>query len=317
MTGPGDETAAERARLEEIAYGPASTPAEAARARIALADLSAGRRPRTATSSPEVRATTSDTGAADRPDGAGPGVTADPGGVTGAGTGAGSDDRVATRGMTGPDTAAATPPRTASDGGAGTAAPTEAVVRTAEVPSDGGTDPGLQADTPGERPRFRWPARRAWLVAGAAAAVGVAFASGIAVGAVRPDGQQAAAPSPTNGAITLTQLLDAPQSFADRLPGPLEVPVVLRSTRLVFTNRSLAGDDAGTPWNVWAGVGKDDSEICLVASADRIQATAGCYPKEAVLAGQVSLIAQSSSGVLQVRVVGGVVRGTVSDGLGG
>ncbi|MBE7162333.1 MAG: hypothetical protein INR72_13905 [Williamsia herbipolensis] len=160
--------------------------------------------------------------------------------------------------------------------------------------------------------RTRARSRRVWLVGGAVAAVAIAFASGTVVGALRPSVPSAPDPTPTDGAITLTQLLDAPQTYADQLPGAIDVPVVLHSSRLVFTNRSLAGDDANTPWNVWAAVGKDSSEICLVASADRIQATAGCYPKDAVLAGRVRLTASSTSGQLDVQVVGGVVRGSVS-----
>ncbi len=120
--------------------------------------------------------------------------------------------------------------------------------------------------------------------------------------------------TPTAGAITLEDLLDAPQTYADQLPGALEAPISLRSTRLVFSNRALDGGSFATPWSVWAGVGTDRSTICLVATANRIESTSACYPRQDALHGSVSLSAQSASGTLTLMLRGGGVQGTVTNG---
>jgi hypothetical protein len=152
-----------------------------------------------------------------------------------------------------------------------------------------------------------------WIALGAAAVVGVAFAAGTVVGTARQE--QASAPSvtPTPGAVTLEDLLDRPQTYADQLPGPVEASVSLRTTRLIFSNRALDGGSFRTPWSVWAAVGTDRSTICLVATANRIESTSACYPREDALHGSVSLSAQSMSGTLTLSLRGGGVQGTVTN----
>ncbi|WP_155896819.1 hypothetical protein [Curtobacterium sp. UNCCL17] len=181
---------------------------------------------------------------------------------------------------------------------------------------DGGDEPGLQAVST-ERSRWRrwlWTERpRAWIAGGAAAAVGVAFAAGTLVGTARPDVAAAPSVTPTAGTITLEQLLDVPQTYADQLPGPVAAPVSLHTTRLVFTNRALDGGTAETPWNVWAGIGTDRSTICLVATADRIESSTACFPRQAALHGSVSMSAQSRSGTLTIELRGGGVQGRVTN----
>ncbi|PCN47692.1 hypothetical protein Csp2054_11330 [Curtobacterium sp. 'Ferrero'] len=152
-----------------------------------------------------------------------------------------------------------------------------------------------------------------WIALGVVAAVGVAFGAGTVVGTARTTTPAAPTVTPTAGAVTLEQLLDLPQTYADQLPGPVDAPVSLHSTRLVFTNRALDGGSLETPWNVWAGVGTDRSTICLVATADRIQSTTACYPREDALHGSVSLSAQSTSGTLTLWLRGGGVQGSVTD----
>lgn len=182
--------------------------------------------------------------------------------------------------------------------------------------ADGGGAPGLQAVLTG-RSRWRrwlWTERpRAWIAGGAAAAVGVAFAAGTLVGTAQPDVAAAPSITPTAGTVTLEQLLDVPQTYADQLPGPVEAPVNLRTTRLVFTNRALDGGTLNTPWNVWAGVGTDRSTICLIATADRIESSTACFPRQAALHGSVSMSAQSTSGTLTITLRGGGVQGRVTN----
>ncbi|ROP66854.1 hypothetical protein EDF19_2193 [Curtobacterium sp. PhB115] len=159
-----------------------------------------------------------------------------------------------------------------------------------------------------------WTARpRVWIALGAAAAVGVAFAAGTVVGTTRPDVAAAPSITPTAGTVTLEQLLDAPQTYADQLPGPVEAPVSLHSTRLIFSNRALDGSSFDTPWAVWAGVGTDRSTICLVATANRIESSTACYPRESALHGSVSMSAQSMSGTLTMSLRGGGVQGRVTN----
>jgi hypothetical protein len=159
-----------------------------------------------------------------------------------------------------------------------------------------------------------WTTRpRVWIGLGVAAAVGVAFAAGTVVGTSRPDPAAAPSVTPSAGTITLEDLLDAPQTYADQLPGPVEAPVTLRTTRLIFTNRALDGGSFETPWSVWAGVGTDRSTICLVATANRLESTSACYPRQDALHGSVSLSAQSMSGTLTLSLRGGGVQGTVTN----
>jgi hypothetical protein len=299
-----DDVAAERARLEAVAWGAGSSPADAARARIALQDLERGRRPRT-----RAVATARDP----LPGGPGPVRTA---------------VRSTTRSVPGPVSAPAQvpPPGSVSVPVSAAAVPTgtdepEATsggggARVDEARGDGGGEPGLQA-VPTARTRWRrwlWTERpRAWIAGGAAAAVGVAFAAGTLVGTARPDVAAAPSVTPTAGTVTLEQLLDVPQTYADQLPGPVAAPVSLHTTRLVFTNRALDGGTAETPWNVWAGIGTDRSTICLVATADRIESSTACFPRQAALHGSVSMSAQSRSGTLTIELRGGGVQGRVTN----
>lgn len=297
MADDDRDTEVERARLERVAWGPGSSEAEAARARSDLADLDAGHRRRGGHPSAVVPAA--------------PVVDANP------------VPTIGTRGM---------PVARAVDASRAPAATTAVEPGRAARPQptrDG--EPGLQADdvgrghvdepTPGPRSRVRSrvvrmvrSARaRPWLAGGLAAAVVLAFGTGLAIGTVHPVTPSSPSVTPTAGTVTLQQLLDAPQTYADQLPGSLEAPVSLHTTRLVFTNRSLSGDDAATPWNVWAGVGTDRSTICLVATADRLQSTTACYPREDALRGSVSLSASSLSGTLTVDLSGGGVRGSVTN----
>ncbi|WFR66167.1 hypothetical protein P9139_14285 [Curtobacterium flaccumfaciens] len=133
------------------------------------------------------------------------------------------------------------------------------------------------------------------------------------MGTARPDPAAAPTVTPSAGTVTLEDLLDEPQTYADQLPGPVEAPVSLRTTRLVFTNRALDGGSLETPWNVWAGVGTDRSTICLVATANRIESTSACYPRADALHGSASLSAQSMSGTLTLTLRGGGVQGTVTN----
>ncbi|ROS73811.1 hypothetical protein EDF24_2812 [Curtobacterium sp. PhB130] len=288
------DTDLERARLERVAWGSGSSEAEAARARIALADLDSGRRR-------PARAAAVDP----RPSRSGP-----------------AEPRSA---RTASDAPSADASRPAEVRAAMEADPTPERQPMSEgdpgLPSEGGEREPLHEPATGRWSRV-WPrvlrvvrsARaRPWLAGGAAAAVVVAFGTGLAIGTVHPVAPSSPSVTPTAGTITLQQLLDAPQTYADQLPGSLEAPVSLHTTRLVFTNRSLSGDDAATPWNVWAGVGTDRSTICLVATADRLQATSACYPREDALHGAVSLSASSLSGTLTVNLSGGGVRGTVTN----
>ncbi|OIH93668.1 hypothetical protein [Curtobacterium sp. MCBA15_001] len=290
------DTDRERARLEGIAWGAGSSPAEAARARIALADL--GRR--ASTQSRKTAAPAAPQSAASGP-----------------ATVASSTEQ--------PSLAAAqpaVPDRTAvPDRSVGPDHGQEARPASGGQPTVGG-DQGLPSGAPpvstGARIRdrvlriMRSARARPWLAGGAAAAIVIAFGAGVAVRTVYPAVPASPSVTPTPGTITLEQLLDAPQTYADQIPGSVEAPVKLHSTRLVFTNRSLSGDDAATPWNVWAGVGNEPSTICLVATANRIEATSACYPRADALHGKVSLTAQSLSGTLVVELNGGGVDGRVA-----
>jgi hypothetical protein len=197
---------------------------------------------------------------------------------------------------------------------------TDVVDATTGLQSDAGPGPSAHdAATPPSRPGRRWLARLrdrriavgAALVVTAVAAFGV----GIGVGSLRsPDGQAAAASASAaaSGSITLGEFLAAPQTFADQLPGSIIAPVRLHSTRLVFSNRSLSGDDSQTPWDVYAAVGNDDGVVCLIATADGRTSSQSCFPRREALTGTVVLVAQSASGVLAVRVSAGVVTGRVT-----
>ncbi|KIQ12904.1 hypothetical protein RU06_01355 [Curtobacterium flaccumfaciens] len=295
-----DDVAAERARLEAVAWGAGSSPADAARARIALQDLERGRRPRR-----RPVATARDP----LPGGPGPARTSAP---SAARSSPGPVAGPVPASVPAPAGAAAVPAAAdapePTDGGGGD--------HVDEARGDGGGEPGLQA-VPTARTRWRrwlWTERpRAWIAGGAAAAVGVAFAAGTLVGTAQPDVAAAPSVTPTAGTVTLEQLLDVPQTYADQLPGPVAAPVSLHTTRLVFTNRALDGGTAETPWNVWAGIGTDRSTICLVATADRIESSTACFPRQAALHGSVSMSAQSRSGTLTIELRGGGVQGRVTN----
>ncbi|WP_439688444.1 hypothetical protein ACRQ4C_09010 [Curtobacterium sp. SP.BCp] len=334
-----DDLAKERARLEAVAWGADSTPVEAARARIALQDLAAGRRPRRPSSAetPAERgggrlaeagapaghgaggvptapaAPVGDVLADDRHDDAGPAPAApaapdaDPGSTTLGATAPGATASGATA-------SGATASGATASGVTGVPATVASADPEAAATTDDGGGASLQAGWRRRVHDLLWTRRpRVWIALGAAAAVGVAFAAGTVVGTARPSMPAAPSITPTAGTVTLEQLLDVPQTYADQLPGPVDAPVSLHSTRLIFTNRALDGGDLETPWNVWAGVGTDRSTICLVATADRIESSTACYPREDALHGSVSLSAQSRSGTLTLWLRGGGVQGTVTD----
>jgi hypothetical protein len=309
-----DDVAAERARLETLAWGGAASEDEAAAARLALQEL--GRRP------PRSPST-----AAHRPGGTAP-VTPQAASTTRSAP----TPRTAGSGSAAPWSAAAGSVTAGSTARAGSAAPWSAgpdefdddggadPARTDHV-DDGtvsdGDDPRLQAGAQSWRTRaarMLWTTRpRVWIALGAAAAVGVAFAAGTVVGTAHQESASAPSVTPTAGAVTLEELLDKPQTYADQLPGPVEASVSLHTTRLIFTNRALDGGSFRTPWGVWAAVGTDRSTICLVATANRIESTSACYPREDALHGSVSLSAQSMSGTLTLTLRGGAVQGTVTN----
>ncbi|MFZ7088009.1 hypothetical protein [Curtobacterium sp. RRHDQ10] len=251
VSGPSED----RARLEAVAYGAGSSPADAAAARAALAGLQARR-------------------------GAVPLATP------------------------------ATPPVPAPAPG-----PPAAGSQTAT--SSAPAAPGLPSTVRSSLlTRVR---RHRLLVPGVLLATAlVAFGAGTAVGAVREAAGDAAASSggsakdDADGALTISQLLAMPQTFADQLPGAIVAPVVLHSTRLVYSNKSLSADDSQTPWDVYAARGNDAGTICLIATADGLTSSQSCFPARDVLSGTVSLVAQARSGILAVRVDSGVVRGRVA-----
>lgn len=299
-----EDVTAERARLEALAWGAGVAPDDAARARLALRGLGDG----------DGWAVTGATPSADAASGDGPAPATS------------STVAVPVPWSTAAGPAPAASPRPASPGSALAAASTTAdhvgpAGDRGPATGPGGSSDGGRAGLPAERTTWRtrasgllWTARpRAWIALGAAVVVGLAFAAGTLVGT--SEGQRVAAPSttPTPGAITLEELLDVPQTYADQLPGPVEAPVSLRTTRLVFTNRALDGSSFETPWNVWAGVGTDRETICLVATANRLESTTACYPREDALHGNVSLSAQSMSGTLTITLRGGGVQGTVTN----
>ncbi|MET3451804.1 hypothetical protein [Curtobacterium sp. 1544] len=282
-----DDVAAERARLEALAWGAGVPEADALRARGALQQLAHGHR-RPAVADHRPGGTTPVTPPPPVPTWSAPTSAVDPGGPV-------------------------RPPATASPA----AADGSGTDHLPDVPEHDEGDPRLQADTVPWRTRvgrFLWTTRpRVWIALGAAAAVGVAFAAGTAVGTSREQTPAAPSVTPSAGTITLEDLLDAPQTYADQLPGPVEAPVSLRTTRLIFTNRALDGGSFDTPWSVWAGVGTDRSTICLVATANRLESTSACYPRAEALHGSVSLSAQSMSGTLTLTLRGGGVQGTVTN----
>jgi hypothetical protein len=295
MADDDRDTAIERARLEGIAWGAGSSEAEAARARIALGDLQRRRGRIRALGTPAAPGVAKPTGVAEAT------------GVVEATSVAEATDVVAAPGVAEAERRDQADPRLQD--GPGDVPDCE--------PDDRG-DPDAApaaAGRPWARPLrlARWALARPWVAGGVAAVVVVAFGTGLAVGTAHPATPSSPSVTPTAGAVTLEQLLDAPQTYADQLPGAFDAPVSLHTTRLVFTNRSLSGDDAATPWTVWAGVGTDRATICLVATADRRHATSACYPRQDALHGSVSLSASSLSGTLTVDLVGGGVRGTVTN----
>lgn len=305
-----EDVAAERARLEAVAWGAGSSPADAARARIALQDLASGRR---SGGRRAVESVASATGSDERSGGTAP-----------ASAQVALPERSAPPPAPSPErsvperpTAAAEPePSLRTSAGPWAATDAREPERVDDASGDGGGESGLPVG-PTRRSGWRtllWTERpRVWIALGAAAAVGVAFAAGTVVGPVRGDGAAAPSVTPTAGTVTLEQLLDVPQTYADQLPGPVEAPVSLHSTRLVFTNRALDGSSFDTPWAVWAGIGTDRSTICLVATANRIESSTACFPREAALHGSVSMSAQSMSGTLTIALRGGGVQGRVTN----
>jgi len=253
---PTEDADAERARLERIAWGAASTSADAADARSALA----------ARSGPDPHNADSHNADPHRVDSA---PAADAHGTRAADRGTDADDR----------------------------------------------GRGLLAGVRQQAGRIRCSGHRVLWTLGAAAVV-IGFVAGTGVGlslGARPVDPTTTV-TPPAGAVTIDRRFEQPQTVADRPPAGIVTPMERSSTRLVFTNRSLSGDDAATPWNVWAGVGRDGSTICLVASADQLEGTSACWPRGAALHRRVSLSATALSGTLTVRLVGGGVRASVTTG---
>lgn len=258
---PTEDADAERARLERIAWGAASTSADAADARSALA----------ARSGPDPH--NADSHNADS-------HNADPHRVDSAPAADAHGTRAADRGTD------------ADDRGR-----------------------GLLAGVRQRAGRIRRSDHRVLWTLGVAAVV-IGFVAGTGVGlslGARPVDPTTTV-TPPAGAVTIDRRFEQPQTVADRPPAGIMTPMERSSTRLVFTNRSLSGDDAATPWNVWAGVGRDGSTICLVASADQLEGTSACWPRGAALHRRVSLSATALSGTLTVRLVGGGVRASVTTG---
>jgi hypothetical protein len=359
-----EDVAAERARLEALAWGAGVAPEDAAAARVALAAMERGsaggrsgrsggaghlrggpvdtRRPGDAGSVGRVGPVTPGRpGGAGHVDGSGAGSVGQPGGAGHVGSvgpvAAGRPGGAAADRGTGAGGSADAPDGAARPAGAGvgrTAPDADGRATSAEATGPGEPLGALDRDDDGagavggggERlqaglldrrtslARLVGPGRRrAWTLVGAAAAVGVAFVAGTLVGTAREVPAAAPTVTPSAGTISLEDLLDAPQTYADQLPGALEAPVSLRSTRLIFSNRALDGGSFATPWSVWAGVGTDRSTICLVATPNRIQSTSACYPRQDALHGSVSLSAQSMSGTLTLMLRGGGVQGAVTN----
>lgn len=259
-----EDADAERARLERIAWGSASMPADAARARSALADL--------------------DRSDLDR-----------------------SDLESVVRTALGHEVLNGDGSEVVSDGhGTGAA--------------DRGTDAddrgrGLLAGIRQRAGRIRRSDHRVlWTLGAVAVVVGFVAGTGVGLSVGARTAEPASTVTPAAGAVTIDRRLEQPQTAADLPPARITTPMERSSARLVFTNRSLSGDDAATPWNVWAGAGRDGSTICLVASADQLEGTSACYPRQAALHGRVSLSATALSGTLTVRLVGGGVRASVATG---
>lgn len=324
-----DDDAAARARLEHIAWGAGSTPADAARARIALADLDreARRRPVT-TVAPAAGPRRGRRPGEQVVAAAAPGVPSAAPVVPEAAPApdvATTPDVAPTIRTAGPDvhpTGRTEPGDDTGDAGDAPSSVTDGVERDqpSGVTADGRRGAGLPVGGLAHRAgqvfgRVRRTDRTVlWALGGAAVVIGLVAGTGVglSIGTRSTAEPATTVTTPAAGTVTLEQMLDLPQTYADQLPGGMDAPVSLHTTRLVFTNRSLAGDDAATPWNVWAGVGRDSSTICLVATADRRQGTSACYPRDDALHGAVSLSDTSSSGTLWLRVVGGAVRGTVT-----
>lgn len=307
-----EDVAAERARLEALAWGGSAPASEAAAARLALQELA-----RTS-----GRSAARTTGGRDRRGDPGPssGPAAGRSSVPVSGPSGGaptSAPSVVAAGARAPGAVPVLPPAPVT-GIVGTTGPVGPDGDpTDDVTVSGGGEQRLQAGDRSWRTRaarFVPSARpRVWIALGVAAAVGVAFTAGTVVGTSREATPAAPSVTPTAGSVTLEELLDVPQTYADQLPGPVEAPVSLHSTRLIFTNRALDGTSFETPWSVWAGVGTDRSTICLIATANRIESTSACYPREDALHGSVSLSAQSMSGTLTLTLRGGGVQGTVTN----
>ncbi|MCJ1714874.1 hypothetical protein [Curtobacterium sp. VKM Ac-2922] len=331
MADDDRDTERDRARLQEIAWGSGSTPAEAARARITLADLGrrGGRRGPTAADTPPQPEGASRPVVAAAPT-AGP--TAAPAATPGAtrasvASVSSSGDRLADGAVPGQRDPGLPSERPDQPVDATESAPATALVDTTRQADAtrqvDTTQPAGSADGPSAPSRWvrgrdrvlrvvRSARTRPWLAGGLAAAIVVAFGTGLVIGTVHPAVPGSPSVTPTAGTVTLQQLLDAPQTYADQIPGSIEAPVRLHSTRLIFTNRSLSGDDAATPWNVWAGVGADRSMVCLVATANRMEASTSCFPRDDALHGKVSMTAQSLSGTLTLELSGGGVDGRVA-----
>jgi hypothetical protein len=333
------DTNAERARLEALAYGADVDPTEAARARIALGDLQlrASRRdPRAVASGREARLASAPRAAGSqgrapqteqpnraaprppRPESASAGVTAS-----------------ADVAEDGDGAAPAGEARVAAAGEARLAAADDRVDGEADHEGGAGVDDGgesslqtdaeREADASDTRATAGWRAalqRRGVRYAGLGVALvivaGGAFLGGTAFGPSREPMAAATATAGSgsakdlgDGVLTLSDLMSAPQTYGDQLPGALLAPVRLHTTRLIFTNRSLEGDDAQTPWDVYAAVGNDGSKICLVATPDRLTSTDACYGKDEALHGTVTLIAQARNELLTVHIADGVVGGSV------
>lgn len=231
-----EDADAERARLERVAWGSASMPADAARARSALADL-------------------------DR-----------------------SDLESVVRTALGHEVLNGDESEVVSDGHeTGTA--------------DRGTDAddrgrGLLAVVRQRAGRIRRSDHRVlWTLGAVAVVVGFVAGTGVESSVGARTAEPASSVTPAAGAVTIDRRLEQPQTAADLPPAGITTPMERSSARLVFTGRPLSGNDAATPWNVWAGAGagRDGSTFCLVASTDQLEGTSACYPRQAALHGRVSV----------------------------
>ena len=196
----------------------------------------------------------------------------------------------------------------------------------ATAPDQG--DPGLPSGGPGHGPDvpsgwvrardravrvLRSARTRPWVAGGLAAASWSGLRHRTRHRHRAPGSPSSPSVTPTAGPVTLEQLLDAPQTYADQLPGSFEAPVRLHSTRLIFTNRSLSGDDSADALERVGRRRHGPGDDLPRRHGDRIEAsTAPASRAQDALHGSVSMSAQSLSGTLTLELSGGGVQGRVA-----